>query len=52
MRSEYITHSIIEHEQLIEYFDVMYEDIIDIEYGNDINGESYFSKITVYSMPI
>ena len=52
MKSEYITHSIIEHGELIDYLKEMHEDILDIEFGNDINCESYFSKVTTYSLPI
>ena len=52
MESEYITHSIIEHSELIEYLKQIHEDILSIEFGNDINCENYFSKVTTYSLPI
>ncbi len=52
MKSEYFTHSIIEHGELIDYLKLMHEDILDVEFGNDINCENYFSKVTTYSLPI
>lgn len=52
MKSEYITHDIYEHGKLIKFLNEIHEDILDIEFGNDINCEKYFSKVTTYSMPI
>lgn len=52
MKSEYITHDIYEHGKLINFLNEIHEDILDIEFGNDINCEKYFSKVTTYSMPI
>ena len=52
MKSEYITHDIYEHGKLIEFLNEIHEDVLDIEFGNDINCEKYFSKVTTYSMPI
>lgn len=52
MKSEYRSYNLYEHELLIEFLNDIHEDILDIEYGNDINCGDYFSKITTYSLPI
>ncbi|ALA06982.1 hypothetical protein AXI71_gp28 [Lactococcus phage GE1] len=50
MKSVYFTKNSIEHEMTVAYLNELHDDILDIEYG--LETSAYFTKITVYSLPI